>query len=182
MKFIILSAITIFLFPQYTMASSDPVFRNFLWGTSVKNMPQTFYIDHNETYGPPECATVGKIKDEDLKIGDVNLDTIKYYFFDDKLARIGLWGSYRDFDKIKTGLTLKYGSYNQIPYNNSFDWKVGNVKISLIWWFQETYTVVYEHIPLKRQYDLCEKNLTKIKNEKLKESMKERHKKIMDGL
>lgn len=140
------------------------------------------YVDPNETYGPPECATVGKVKEEDLKIGDVSVETIKYYFFDDKLARIGLWGSYKDFDRIKTALILKYGKYDQVPYNNSYDWKIGNVKISLIWWFQETYIVVYEYLPLKKKYDICKENLDKARRQRLKEEIMERHKKIMGGL
>ena len=154
----------------YINKETNPMFRSYEWGKSKSELLSENVTELKDFFGDESCVRTFYKNNENLNIGKIKLEEIKYYFFNNMLGRISLHGNWDSYYGARESLILKYGQYTTSQYHNSIWWNKGDIKISLLEYFGENFAITYEVKQIMDKFKKCERNIKK--NNRLNEYKK----------
>lgn len=132
MKKSILSLVCIAIFVTNLVAVEIEGFREFKWGISPTSIEGKEFIE--KSADEREKISTYELKNENVYIGTVDVDRIRYNFFDKKLYNVAIFyhgTSY--YLSLKDTFSAKYGNGNKediLGYKYSWSGKTGYISIS----------------------------------------------------
>lgn len=96
---------------EFKPNSEPDGFRGIKWGTDIKTLSDMEYIEIQPMYGG---IKVYKRKNDILKIGDAELEEIKYCFWRDKFFKVFILTiGYFNFLNLKSAVFEKFGEFEE---------------------------------------------------------------------